>query len=169
MKHLYIAGAVCAALLSLSSSASPRADNFFVIDGMQVEWAYEGDELTFKLHSPYQGWLALGFNANNDIVSSNLVMGAVDDKGVRVEEFYVVGHGNQQPVQTLGGEAAVNTFLGIENAGGTSFHFSINTQIQDAYRYDLREGSKIWLICAYSMQDDFGHHAIMRRHVQVTL
>lgn len=169
MKHLYIMVVSMAALLGLSSSASPGSDNFFVIDGMQVEWEYEGDELTFKLHSPYQGWVALGFNTDNDFVSSNLVMGAVDDQGARVEEFYVVGYGNQQPVQALGGEAAVSTFLGMENAGGTSFHFAINTKIQDAYRYDLHEGSKIWLICAYSMQDDFGHHAIMRRHVQVTL
>lgn len=169
MKHLYMACALGAALLALSSGASPGADNFFVIDGMQVEWAYEHDELTFKLHSPYQGWVALGFNTDNDIVGSNLVMGAVDDEGARVEEFYVVGHGNQQPVRELGGDAAVRTFLGMENAGGTSFHFAINTQIKDAYRYDLREGSQIWLICAYSMQDDFGHHAIMRRHVQVTL
>lgn len=169
MKHLYTMVAWATALLGLSAGASPGADNFFVIDGMQVEWAYEGDQLAFRLHSPYQGWVALGFNADNDIVGSNLVMGAVDGEGAWVEEFYVVGHGNQQPVRALGGEAAVSTFVGMENASGTSFHFAINTQIQDAYRYDLREGSKVWLICAYSMQDDFGHHAIMRRHVQVTL
>ena len=148
---------------------SPNPDNFFVIDGMDVAWEYDGDLLTFKLHSPYQGWVALGFNQANDIVNTNLVMGAVSEQGVAMEEFYVVSFGNPQPVASLGGHPAVQRYLGLEDASGTSFEFTIDTRSRDGFHYDLHEGQKVWLICAYSLADDFGHHSIMRRHLEITL
>ena len=154
---------------SLSAVPSSPAANYFVIEGMQVEWAYEGDLLTFKLHSPYQGWVGLGFNANNDVVNSNLVMGAVAETGTEMEEFFVVGFGNPQPVKSLGGQVAVKDYQGAEDAKGTSFQFSIDTSIRDDFHYDLTEGQKVWLICSYSMEDDFGHHSIMRRHLEIRL
>ncbi|PSR08429.1 MAG: hypothetical protein DA408_20555 [Bacteroidetes bacterium] len=150
-------------------SATPPSENYFVIDGMQVEWAYEGDLLTFKLHSPYQGWLALGFNPANDLINANLVMGAVAEENTRMEEFFVVGFDNQQSITSLGGQPAVQHYLGHEDASGTSFEFTIDTRVTDDFHYDLREGQRVWLICSYSMADDFGHYSIMRRHLEITL
>ena len=165
---LMYAGLLLLALGSLSAVPSPSA-NYFVIEGMQVEWTYEGDLLTFKLHSPYQGWVGLGFNTNNDIVNSNLVMGAVEETSTNMEEFFVVGFGNPQPVKMLGGQVAVKNYQGVEDAKGTSFQFSIDTSIKDDFHYDLTEGQKVWWICFYRMEDDFGHHSIMRRHLEISL
>jgi len=72
-------------------------------------------------------------------------------------------------VKSLGGQVAVKDYQGAEDAKGTSFQFSIDTSIQDDFHYDLSEGQKVWLICSYSMEDDFGHHSIMRRHLEISL
>ncbi|MEZ4983667.1 MAG: DOMON domain-containing protein [Saprospiraceae bacterium] len=157
------------ALGCLSVSAPTAADNQFVIEGMHVEWAFEGDLLTFKLHSPYQGWVSLGFNQHNDWVNSHLVMGAVDANGPIMEEFYVLGYGNFPEIAALGGQKAVEEYVGLEDMQGTSFEFTLRTAVDDGFHYNLQEGQTVWLICAYSMEDDFGHHSIMRRHLQITL
>lgn len=168
---IYLATNVIAVLAFCSLSALPTnvSENYFVIEGMQVEWEYTGDLLTFRLHSPYQGWVGLGFNETNDIVNTNLVMGAVTEDRTQMEEFYVVGFGDPQPVVSLGGKLAVQAYEGVEDATGTSFQFTVDTSIQDDYHYDLRPGQKVWLICSYSMEDDFGHHSIMRRHLEIEL
>lgn len=156
-------------LASLLLSFAPHSENYFVIEGMQVEWEYEGDEITFKLHSPYQGWLALGFNQQNDIMNTNLVKGAVTAKGVELQEYFILGYGDHQSVQALGGQSAVQKFVGLENSDGTSFQFTMKTQLQDGFHYDLSPGQRVWIICSYSMEDDFGHHSVMQRHIEITL
>ncbi|MEL6656788.1 MAG: DOMON domain-containing protein [Bacteroidota bacterium] len=150
-------------------SFGPHSENYFVIEGMQVEWEYEGDEITFKLHSPYQGWLALGFNQQNDIMNTNLVKGAVTTKGVELQEYFILGYGEPQSVEALGGQSAVQEFVGLENADGTSFQFTMKTQLQDGFHYDLSPGQRVWIICSYSMEDDFGHYSVMQRHIEITL
>ena len=150
-------------------SLSPNSENYFVIEGMQVEWEYDGDEIIFKLHSPYQGWLALGFNQNNDVLKTNLVKGAVTANGPQLQEYYVLGYGDHQPIEVLGGQAAVQEFVGLESTDGTSFQFSMKTQMKDGFHYDLSPGQRVWIICSYSMEDDFGHHSIMQRHLEITL
>lgn len=150
-------------------SFSPNAENYFVIEGMQVEWEFEGDEITFKLHSPYQGWLALGFNQENNILNTNLVKGTVTNDGPELQEYFVMGYGDHQPVQELGGTPAVQDFVGLEDADGTAFQFTMRTKLDDGYHYDLSEGQRVWIICSYSMGDDFGHHSIMQRHLEITL
>ena len=164
---LFLSSLLLAACCLLS--VAPSSENYFVIEGMQVEWEYEGDEITFKLHSPYQGWLALGFNQQNDILRTNLVKGAVTEEGAAFQEYFVMGYGDHQPIQALGGEVAVQEFVGLENADGTSFQFSMKTQMQDGFHYDLSPGQRVWIICSYSMQDDFGHHSVMQRHLEITL
>lgn len=150
-------------------SFSPEAENYFVIEGMQVEWEFQGDEITFKLHSPYQGWLALGFNQHNDIINTNLIKGTVDDHGPLLQEYFVRGYGDHQPVEVLGGQRAVQDYVGLEDGDGTSFQFTMKTQMNDGFHYDLSEGQKVWIICSYSMADDFGHHSIMQRRLEITL
>ena len=150
-------------------SFGPSSENYFVVEGMQVEWEYEGDEITFKLHSPYQGWLALGFNQENDMINTNLVKGAVTTNGAELEEYFILGYGNHQSVQALGGQGAVLDFVGLESVAGTSFQFTMKTQLKDGFHYDLSPGQSVWIICSYSMADDFGHHSVMQRHLEITL
>lgn len=152
-----------------SKHAAPNYENSLEIDGMNVEWEFKDDLLKFRLHSPTQGWLSLGFNETNDVVNANLVMGAVAQEATKMEEFFVLGFGNSQPINSLGGDISVKDFLGYEDHSGTSFEFSIDPSVQDDFHYELKEGNKIWLICAYSLADEFDHHSIMRRHIEIEL
>ncbi len=148
-------------LISFSSSITVR--------DMEIRWTEGEAYWSFELSAPTTGWVALGFNQKNDIVQTNLIMGAVKGEQVKTEDFYVVGFANPQPVSKLGGKIAVSDVEGEEKNGRTTLCFSIPKKAIDQYHYDLKAGDEIWFICAYSRADEFDHHSMMRQHVKVKL
>ncbi|MEM8999704.1 MAG: DOMON domain-containing protein [Bacteroidota bacterium] len=139
------------------------------IGGMKVAWQAEGDLFHFTATAPEDGWVALGFNTSDNIIKSNLYMINVSENGVNAVDLYVVGIGDPKPMEELGSKSQICNVKGTEKNGTTTVQFSIPQKAFDRYHYDLRKTQKIWLICAYSMEDDFGHHSLMRKHIEVTL
>ncbi len=152
-------------LMGLGTSHGQQVE----LGGMKVSWEHHNDSVTFTATAPDDGWVALGFNSTNNIVKSNLVMVGVAGAVVIAEDFYVVGAGNPQPVSALGGQSELLQVSGAEQGQNTTVSFTIPTNAADAYHYDLKKGDRIWLICAYSMEDEFDHHSRMRKHFEITL
>lgn len=143
--------------------------NQIQVERMQISWEHQGDQITFTATAPDDGWVALGFNTENNIVGSNLIIIGVNGDNVQAEDFYVVSAGNPKPIKSLGAKSQIKNYKGWEKQGKTTIAFSLPVKSNDDYHLDLKEGSKVWLICAYSMEDDFGHHSRMRRHIEITL
>ncbi len=153
-------------VLSLMMNCSTSS---ITVKDMQVNWTAHDDHWAFELKAPTTGWVALGFNHKNDIVHTNLIMGAVEEGQLKIEDFYVVGFGNPQPVNQLGGAVAITEMSGDEQNGQTTIRYHIPKVALDKYHYNLETGKELWFICAYSRDDDFGHHSMMRQHVKVKL
>ncbi len=139
------------------------------VERMKVSWEHQGDMVTFTASAPDDGWVALGFNSKNDIVGSNLIMIGVKDTKITKEDFYVVSAGNPKPVGTLGSKSQIINPSGTDKNGITTITFSLPIKALDKHHFDLHKGKRLWLICAYSMEDEFDHHSRMRRHVEITL
>ncbi|MEM8847229.1 MAG: DOMON domain-containing protein [Bacteroidota bacterium] len=139
------------------------------VNQMDVSWSFKDNVITFKASAPDDGWIALGFNTKDDIVGSNLIMVNVIDGTVTSEDLFVVGVGNPKPVSQLGSQSQVIEASGGESSEKTWVSFSLPTDAFDNYHMDLIKGEKIWLICAFSMEDEFDHHSRMRKHVEVEL
>ncbi len=139
------------------------------VERMKISWEFQQDHIRFTASAPDDGWVALGFNTKNNIVGSNLVMVGVKGSNATSEDFYVVSAGNPKPVASLGSKSQIADAEGEDKNGVTTISFSIPIKASDKYHKDLSKGQKIWLICAYSMEDEFDHHSRMRRHVQITL
>ncbi len=139
------------------------------VNGMIIKWEIKSDEVAFEMFAPTDGWIAIGFNSTNNIVGTNLIMGnSKNDKSI-VEDQYVASAGVHKQIELLGGKSAINNFLCSENKKGTTMKFRIPKKALDKFHYALKEGTKIWLICAYSEEDDFNHHSIMREHIEVII
>mgnify|MGYP001815508487 CR=1 FL=1 len=139
------------------------------VERMKISWEHQNDRVVFTASAPDDGWVALGFNTKNNIVGSNLIMVGVEGSKTTAEDFYVVGAGNPKPVATLGSKSQIEHVTGEDKNGITTISFTIPIKAFDKYHQDLSKGRKLWLICAYSMEDEFDHHSRMRRHVQITL
>lgn len=139
------------------------------VGGMSVRWHLESGAIYFHVSAPTNGWVAVGFNVLDDIVHTNLIMAAVDKGKLHIEDQYVVRAGEHVPVAALGGVSAVSKASGREVGGHTEVSFCLPQHTKDHFHYNLTEASKIYLICAYSAEDDFAHHSLMRHHVAVVL
>ncbi|MEO0573429.1 MAG: DOMON domain-containing protein [Bacteroidota bacterium] len=140
------------------------------VGGMDITWEFMGtDEIRFTATAPDDGWVALGFNDKDDIVGCNLIMVSVHDEAIISEEFFVKGVGDPKPVYTVGSSSQHQVTAGSEKGEKTTISFSMPTVKIDDKHYNLRKGDVIWLICAYSMEDEFDHHSRMRKHIKITL
>jgi len=148
------------------SSSSPLD-----VGPMRVNWVYEEEDILFTVSSPGNGWVILGTNVKNDIVGATLYMGGVDD---RTEQSYfserrTVSMGSHRAKVDLGDPERAHNVTAAVSVSGTTLSFRVRVKPTREVEHDLRPGSSVWLILAYSVSDDLGHHSRFRRHVEVTL
>ncbi len=139
------------------------------VEGMTVSWYFAEEFIHITATAPTRGWVAVGFNQRDDIVGANLVMGAVLSEEVKLEDHFVVRMGEHYPVEQLGGASAITDLHGVEEGAQTHLRFRLPIHAGDPYHFDLKSGASLYLIVAYSVDDDFAHHSRMRRHLWVTL
>jgi hypothetical protein len=96
-------------------------------------------------------------------------MGCFRDGSEFCEDHYVVDLGNSPQVEELGGMSALENCEVYEDAGATTFIFSIPSTPMDGYHYNLVSGEKIFLTLAYSRSDDFSSHSVERFQLQIQL
>ena len=138
-------------------------------NGMTVSWKFNEERIEFVVTAPTKGWVAIGFNEQNQLVGNHLVMGKVQAGEVTLSDRYVVGVGNHQAVESLGGINHLADIQGEERLLCTNILFSLPIKAMDDYHIDLVEHKQIHLLLAYSQVDDFEHHSIMRTSVSVEL
>jgi hypothetical protein len=150
-------------------ATAPVSAGAITVNGMSVQWAFHGDQIEFTLSAPSQGWLAIGFNESSALPGTYLVMGRVQDGAAEVVEHKTLAPGDYRPIYTLGGQASVSGVNGQETSAGTTVRFCLPQYVADGFHRKLSPGSRWSLLVAFSREDDFRHHSMMRTHLPVTL
>lgn len=138
-------------------------------NGMSVEWYHKADRVYFEVQAPTDGWVAIGFNNKDRLTGNNLIMGAVKDNKVEMTDGYIVGVGNHQVMEKIGGSNQLQDIEGRESMGKTTVAFSLPVKAADQFHFDLDQGKTYFLLIAYSRADDFEHHSTMRTSVSINL
>lgn len=136
-------------------------------NGMQVKWKWEGETLCFQVFAPKDGWVAIGLNSKSGLTGTNLIMGYVKDSNIKIQDRYVLKPGNHQAIKSLGGEDILMEKNGFEDKNGTTISFKIPAQPNDEFHQNIQKGKKYFMLLAYSREDDFGHHSMMRTEVTI--
>ena len=151
------------ATITMLFMANPK---ILEVEEFTLQWELNDDYVRFTLTAPTDGWVAIGFTEDEEIVNSNLIMARMKDAVAYAEDQYVVGFGKHPTVQSLGVEARIFDVSGKEHGTSTSMSFSISQERLDDYHFNLTEGTEINVWLAYSVSDDFDHHSrkrILRR------
>ena len=136
---------------------------------MTVSWYFKNDRIYFEMSAPTDGWVTIGFNTKTGITGAYLLMGNVINNKVTLVEHYTKSPGNYSPISRFGANPQVENAEGIEQSRKTIIKFSLPTTSSSKYQKDLSEGKEYYMIMAYSQEDDFQHHSIMRTSVNVKL
>jgi hypothetical protein len=137
--------------------------------GMTVNWNCQKNRMFFEMSAKTTGWLTLGFNDTPGIKGAYLLMGRVVDGKAEVVEHYTLQAGDYRPIASLGGTTQVEDVDGVEKNGESTIYFSLPLAVAGKYQKQLVQGKRYHWILAYSREDDFQHHSIMRTAVEVQL
>ena len=121
-----------------------------------------------EVRAPTGGWVAVGLNDRAELAGSLLVMAAVRDGELVVEE-HIAQPPDHPRRQDLGGTPGLVSSEGHESEGATTVRFSLKLDTGDSVAPKLRAGDRIGLTLAWSRDDDFGHHSARRELVPVEL
>jgi hypothetical protein len=138
-------------------------------NGMVVSIEHLGDSIRFQLEAPTEGWIAIGFNETDQLKGNYLIMGTVRNGKVWVEEHHTFAPGDFRSYADLGIKSSVSHPVGTEKEGITRISFQLPIKSSHPLGKDLIENKVYTLLMAYSREDDFRHHSIMRTTVRIRL
>ena len=138
-------------------------------NGMTVEWHFTKTHLKITMQAPTTGWVAIGFNPENQLPGTSLLMARMRGGQAEALDFYTVGPGDYHPVTELGGRSAIGQIIGWERDGQTHVSFEIERDPGGKFHYELAEGKPFHLLMAFSREDDFDHHSMMRTATEIRL
>lgn len=138
-------------------------------NGMLVSWEEKGEWLEIEMSAPSQGWLAIGFNEHEGLAGTHLIMAAIRGKELELSDRYILCAGDHRALSDLGIEERIELISGEENTSGSRVSFRIPIHTPDDYHKNLLPGTSFHLLMAYSREDDFRHHSMMRTSVQITI
>lgn len=162
-------GILCGAVAMLFNPTPSNQTNSIRKNGMEVTWAYENNRVQFEMKAPTTGWIAIGFNEAGQLKNTYLIMGRVANNLVKVKEHFIVEPGDYRSIETFGAPVLVDAIEGLENEEGTVIRFSLPIEAIDAYRKSLEPGTHYSLLMAFSLEDDFQHHSVMRTQTTIQL
>ena len=145
---------------------NPPSGNIRLGD-MDCQYEIVGTDLIISLSAPTNGWLAIGFNDENNIVGSDLIMMCVKFGKVQFEDQYVKGTGDNPLDTSLGGQSNIEILAFSEANGQTNISLKRPLVTKDKFDFKHQTDKDFWLILAYSVSDDFDHHSIMRKHAKI--
>lgn len=140
-----------------------------IVNRMAVRWEVVNDKVHFELSTPEHGWVAIGFNDKNKLPGTHLVMACVKEGKVIGRDYYIHSPGIYKPITELGGKGIVYDVEGDEGFSGTMIRFTLPLDHAGKYYIPLTEGREYNLLVAYSREDDFNHHSMMRDSLKIKL
>ncbi|MGB3544768.1 DOMON domain-containing protein [Rubrivirga sp.] len=137
--------------------------------GITFSWAHIDGELRCRVQAPTTGWVAIGFNEVAGLAGTHLVMGAFVNGEAVVSDRTIVAPGDHRQIEDVGGVSELSQTSGTERDGTTEISFTLPVTTAHAGSHDLRQGTTVHLLLAYSVADEFDHHSRVRRHLTVRL
>ena len=138
-------------------------------NNMKVRWKIEKIYIYFEIEAPTDGWVAIGFNESASLAGTYLLMGHIQNGKVEVVEHYTDKPGSYKPIADYGISNQTISISGYEKGNKTRLKFAIPIKKASKYHKQLLPGTKWTLLLAYSLEDDFQHHSIMRTSVDIEL
>lgn len=160
---------ICMAILAITQIQPQDSMKEVRKNNMRVSWKLEKEHIQIEIEAPTNGWVAIGFNETSSLAGTYLLMGRIQNGKAEVVEHFTEKPGSYKPITKYGIPNQVSSTSGDEKGNLTKLKFSIPISKSSKYHKQLSSGTKWNLLMAYSVDDDFQHHSIMRTSIEITL
>jgi hypothetical protein len=127
-----------------------RNNLYDAVTGMSLFWQNDGTYLYVAAISPGTGWVGVGFSNRPGKPGSNILLGAVADGMVTIQDNY----GVTRELHLADKTSSVASFGGSEDRGETTIEFVIPLASGDAQDTTLVPGQTVYVILAYQATRD---------------
>ncbi len=160
---------ICMAMLTINQIQPQNNMKKVRKNNMTVSWKIEKEYIHFEMEAPTNGWVAIGLNEKTSLAGTYLLMGRIRNGKAEVVEHYTDKPGSYKPITEYGISSQTVGISGDEEGSMTRLQFSIPTKKASKYHKQLSIDTKWTLLLAYSLDDDFQHHSIMRTSEEIKL
>ncbi len=152
----------------LGGSINPglvTTDNPVTVSNITFQYRLHSDSLEIQVSAPTHGWVAVGFHENAKLIGNDLLMFSVIDGMVIYQDQYIRGWNDHPEDTALGGENSISVVGHLEDETSTTVKFKIPISSGDSFDTIHQSNRDFYLLLAYSLEDDFNHHSIVRKQI----
>jgi hypothetical protein len=140
--------------------------------GVEFHWMNDGENLYAALAAQTSGWVAVGFDPENQMQGANFIFGYVQDGIPVVQDMFGTkpkGQGSHPPDEQLGGTDDILAYAGSEEGDLTVIEFWIPLDSGDEFDKPLSAGATHTVILARGRSDDSDSRHAAEGQAEITL
>lgn len=134
----------------------PAAEYQYKLEAKDItfSWTIQGDEILAQVSAKTEGWVAVGFDPVDAMEGANIIIGAVKDGKVKIEDHFGDRKRGHSSDETLGGKNDVKNPAGTEENGVTTITFAYPLNTGDKYDKPVPADGKGKVMLAYGAGKD---------------
>lgn len=121
-----------------------------------VAWTLEGDQIHMELSAETEGWVSIGIDPEDAMGGADIIIGAVKNSKVRIEDHFADRKRGHSPDEKLGGENNVMNPAGIEENGVTTISFTRSAAAAEKWDKPVNTSGMTRVMVAYGSRDSLG-------------
>ena len=152
------------------SQGEYRDSATFDFDNFRVYWTILKDELHMAISAVTTGWISIGFDPEDIMKDSDVILGWVEGGAVHIIDAYSTGQYGPHPPDThLGGTNDILEYNGTEANGATTLEFVRKVDTGDEYDKVIPTTGNLNVMWAYGEHDDFSESHSQRGFAVLTI
>jgi len=135
MKKNIMTTAFLAILMLTLPLTAPAMDYQHKLEAKDItfSWTIEGDQIHVQVSAKTEGWVGVGFDPEDAMEGANIIIGAVKDGQVKIEDHFGDRKRGHSSDEELGGKNDVQNPAGTEENGVTTISFTLPLNTGDKY------------------------------------
>lgn len=127
---------------------------------MSFSWTIEGDLINIQVSGKTTGWVGIGFNPEKAMQGANIIIGAVKNGKVKIQDHFGNRRRGHIADTKEGGADHVKNAMGKEENGITTISFTIPLDAGEKFDTPIKaDGSDIVMLAYGGGRDNFtGRH-----------
>jgi hypothetical protein len=145
---------VAAVLLSGGVSATDYAHRLEAGE-VTLAWTVDGDLIHMQIFAKTAGWVSIGIDPEDAMGGADIIIGAVRNDKVRIEDHFADRKRGHSPDEKLGGKNHVLNPAGTEKDGITTLSFSRSLDATEQWDKPFNIPGKTRIMVAHGSRDSF--------------
>lgn len=145
---------VAGVLLPGGASASDYAHRLEAGE-VTVAWSLDGDLIHMEISAKTAGWVSIGIDPEDAMGGADIIIGAVKNDKVRIEDHFADRKRGHSPDEKLGGENHVINPAGTEKDGITTISFTRSVEAAEEWDKPFNTSGKTKIMVAHGSRDSF--------------